>query len=207
MLRTIDCAQMLVCDCGLACCDDGGRQAAADGCSELLDGVEDGVAVGLLLLAQPVQAVGHDVAEAQPDAQHEENIEYQDGHGCQPTGCKGKAQEADQGNKAAADDGDARARLIVEPAGELSQNGSDRRARQHYQTPPDGGCYQTAEGRADSWSDGCNQGAYAYHGADALCRDLLEVDVEHQWQGDAGAQPLYGPAQRQERGRSEPARQ
>ena len=37
---------------------------AADGCCELLDGVEDGVAVGLLFLAQPVQTVGHDVAEA-----------------------------------------------------------------------------------------------------------------------------------------------
>jgi len=36
------------------------------------------------------------------------------------------------------------------------------------------------------------------HGADALCRNLLQDDVEHQGQGDAGAQPLYGPAQQQE---------
>lgn len=134
MLGSVDSAQPPVCNCGLACRNDGGRQAAADGCGELLDGVEDGVAVGLLLLAQPVQAIGHDVAEAQPDAQHEENIEYQDGQGCQPTGRQGKSQEADQGDTAAADDGDPRTELIVEPAGERGQNGSDRRTRQHNQS-------------------------------------------------------------------------
>ena len=66
------------------------------------------------------------------------------------------------------------------------------------ETPSDGGRYQTAEGGADSRSDGRNQGAYAHHGADALCRDFLEDDVEHQGQSDAGAQPLYGPSQQQE---------
>ena len=67
------------------------------------------------------------------------------------------------------------------------------------ETPSDGGRHQTAEGGADSRSDGRNQGVYAHHGADALCRDFLEDDVEHQGQSDAGAQPLYGPSQQQER--------
>ena len=116
MLGAVDGTQPSICDCGLACRDDGGGQAAADSCGELLDGVEDGVAISLLFLAQPVQAVGHDIAEAQPDAQHEENIEYQDGRGCQPTCSQGKSEEADQGNTVAADNGNAWAQLIVEPA-------------------------------------------------------------------------------------------
>ena len=33
MLGAVDGAQPLVCGCGLACCNDGGRQAAANGCS------------------------------------------------------------------------------------------------------------------------------------------------------------------------------
>ena len=116
MLGAVDGAQPSICDCGLACRDDGGGQAAADGCGELLDSIEDGVAVGLLLLIQSAQAVGHDVAETEPDAQHEENIEYQDGHCCQLTCRQGKSQEADQGDTAAADDGNAWAQLIIESA-------------------------------------------------------------------------------------------
>ena len=139
MLGAVDGTQPSVCDCGLSCRDDGGCKAAADGCGELLDGVEDGVAISLLFLAQSVQAVGHDVAETEPDAQHEENIEYQDGNCCQLTGCKRKSQEADQGDTAAADDGNAPTQLIVEPAGERCQDGSDRRARQHHQTGLQGG--------------------------------------------------------------------
>ena len=41
-------------------------------------------------------------------------------------------KKADQGHTTAADDGDAWTKLIVEPAGERGQNGSDRRTRQHH---------------------------------------------------------------------------
>lgn len=87
--------------CRLTCCDQGGGSAGAQGGRELLDGVEYGIAVGLLSLSQLPEPVGHDVAETQSDAEHEADVENDDETVVESSAGKGESRQADQGDEAA----------------------------------------------------------------------------------------------------------
>lgn len=111
-----DGAQSTVARRGLAGGHQGGCQTAADGGRELLDRIEYGVPVRLLVIGQSTEAVGHDVAEAQPDAQHEEDVEAQYQRHGQVAAAEGEPEQAAQGDQAPADDRDDGSELVIQPA-------------------------------------------------------------------------------------------
>lgn len=80
-------------------------------------------------------------------------------------------------------------------AGQAEHQGDDQEGDKDGEdvSPPNGGRHQPSEGGADRRPYGRDQGSHAHHRADATRRNLLQDDVVHEGEGDAGAQTLDGP--------------
>ena len=98
----------------LTICNYGCGRAGSQGGRKLLDGVEDGVAISLLALGQLPEPVGHDIAETQPDAEHEADIEDDNETIGKSSAKEGESCQTDHGDKAARENGNSSAELVVD---------------------------------------------------------------------------------------------